>query len=445
VLEGLVCFLVVVGTVKMNRIQYALPEPGIALSALLFSLLLIGVSSALGLYRLDRSFTLGSFFSRFAFALAIVSLTAYVTFDGLGYGALFQDVAGAIALYAAGGVVIARRLLEPIVGRSSVGRRLLILGTGEDALRLDRMKGVGQGRAPGYSIVGFYPLGVAKPPLVAASRVLSAWSLRETVERTQADELVVAVREQRGGVLPIKELLDCRLAGVRVTTLAAFFECAHGRIPVESLRASWLIYGDGFRQSWQRQSIKRLSDVIACLIISAAALPVLLLTALAIRIESGGPILFRQERVGAGGRVFTMLKFRSMAQDAERDGVARWAMEHDPRVSTVGRFIRRARIDELPQLVNVLKGEMSFVGPRPERPQFVRSFVEKVPYYAVRHAVKPGITGWAQIHCNYAASIEDSVTKLEYDLYYVKNHRLLLDLRILLETVVVVLSSRGAR
>jgi sugar transferase (PEP-CTERM system associated) len=265
------------------------------------------------------------------------------------------------------------------------------------------------------------------------------------VERTNPDELIVAVREQRGGALPVNELLHCRLSGIRITTFASLFERVFGQIPVDSLKISWLIYGNGFRQSRRRKAVKGASDVVISSILLLIALPVMLFTALAILLESGGPVLYRQERVGAGGRPFVMLKFRSMTQDAERDGEARWAAENDLRVSRVGRFIRQARIDELPQLVNVLKGEMSLIGPRPERPQFVRTLVENVPFYGVRHAVKPGLTGWAQTRLNYGASMDDSVKKLEYDLYYVKNHTLLLDMRILLDTVVVVLSGRGAR
>jgi sugar transferase (PEP-CTERM system associated) len=442
-LEGSVFFVAVVGTIELHRIQFAVPGPDIGLSALVFSLLMVGVSSALGLYRGDGSLAFGAIFSRVVFALTVVSIAAYVAYDHLGYGAQFQDAVGSIALYALGGVAIARCMLEPMIRRAASGHRVLVLGTGEDALRVEQMNEAGG--QPLFSIAGFYPLGPAETPAVPASRILPALSLRQAVKRTEAEELIVAVREQRGGVLPVDELLDCRLSGIRVTTFAALFERVCGRIPVDSLKASWLIYGNGFRQTWWRKAVKGASDFVACLVLLLIALPVMLLAAMAIFLESGGPILYRQERVGAGGRTFTMLKFRSMTQDAERDGVARWAAENDQRITRVGRFIRLARIDELPQLINVLKGEMSLVGPRPERPQFVRTFVEKVPFYAVRHAVKPGITGWAQIRWNYSASYGDSIRKLEYDLYYVKNHTLLLDMRIVLETAVVVLSGRGAR
>jgi sugar transferase (PEP-CTERM system associated) len=216
-------------------------------------------------------------------------------------------------------------------------------------------------------------------------------------------------------------------------------------VPVDSLKASWLIYGEGFHQDWFRTAVKRAFDIVVSLVLLVLALPVLAVTAAAILLESGTPVLYRQERVGRGGISFTLLKFRSMRIDAEGDGAARWADRDDDRVTRVGRFIRRTRIDELPQLWNVLGGEMSFVGPRPERPCFVTELTRAIPFYAVRQSVKPGITGWAQVRYTYAASVEDAERKLRYDLYYVKNHSLFLDLVILVQTVRVVLLGRGAR
>lgn len=444
VLEALLFFIAVVAAIKLHRIHYALPGLNITIPAVIFSLLMVGVSSVLGLYRSDHRLTFGTFFARTVLALAVSFVAAYVVFGFIRHGDLFQDSLGVITLYSLGGVVVARQLIEPSIHRAVVPHRVLVLGTGQDALRIEEMNAK-RGR-PRLVITGFYPLDTAEVTAVPLARVLSSsLSLRDTIERTEADEVIVAVREQRGGVLPLNELLICRLSGVRVTSLAGFFERVQGRIPVDSLKSSWLIYGDGFRQSWLRKTMKSVSDLLACLVLFLAALPAMLVTALAIRLESRGPVLYRQERVGEGGRTFRMLKFRSMTQDAEPDGVARWAANGDPRITRVGRFIRRTRIDELPQLINVLRGEMSLVGPRPERPQFVRPLTEQVPFYAVRHAVKPGITGWAQVRCEYGASIEGAVKKLEYDLYYVKNHTLMLDILILLETVRVVVFGEGAR
>jgi len=253
------------------------------------------------------------------------------------------------------------------------------------------------------------------------------------------------VREQRGGVLPLEQLLSCRVSGVRVSDLAGFFERIRGEVPVESLKASWLIYGDGFRQSAWRILAKRTFDLLAALFLLVLTAPIMLLAALAIVLESGFPIIYRQERVGARGERFMLLKFRSMVSDAEPDGEAKWAAVNDARVTRVGRILRRMRIDELPQLANVLRGEMSFVGPRPERPCFVAELTNKVPFYGVRHSVKPGITGWAQVRCAYGASIEDAARKLQFDLFYVKNHTFFLDLLILLETVRVVVFAEGSR
>jgi sugar transferase (PEP-CTERM system associated) len=269
--------------------------------------------------------------------------------------------------------------------------------------------------------------------------------LEQAVRQLKINEIIIAVRQQRGGVLPLRELLDCRLAGVQVTDLARFFERVHGRVPIKSVKASWLIYGEGFRQSWLRRATKRTFDIVVSLALLVAMAPVMLMVALLVALESGTPVVYRQERVGARGKRFVVLKFRSMRQDAEKEGSPRWASVKDSRTTGVGRLMRQNRLDELPQLLNVLKGEMSFVGPRPERPPFVSMLTEQIPFYAVRHSVKPGITGWAQVRYTYGASIEESSKKLEYDLYYVKNNTLLLDLQILLETVRVVLLREGAR
>jgi sugar transferase (PEP-CTERM system associated) len=232
-----------------------------------------------------------------------------------------------------------------------------------------------------------------------------------------------------------------------VTELTEFFEREAGRIKMDLTNPSWLIFSDGFYSSPIRRTIKRAFDVTVAALVLLVAWPVMLLTALAIRLESGrgAPVLYRQERVGENGRLFSLIKFRSMGTDAERDGVARWASKNDSRVTRVGHFIRNARLDELPQLWNVLCGDMSIIGPRPERPQFVDDFNTRIRYYRLRHCVKPGLTGWAQLRYPYGASLEDAEQKLNFDLFYVKNHNLVFDLAILVQTVEVVLFGRGAR
>ena len=266
----------------------------------------------------------------------------------------------------------------------------------------------------------------------------------EVVRNLRVDEVIVAVRERRGGVLSLRELLDCKLLGTRILDLSTFFERVQGQVRLDSLRASWLIYGDGFRQGWTRTFVKRCFDLVVGTALLLVALPIMVLTALLILLEDGAPIFYSQERVGRGGKPFRVIKFRSMRRDAEKDGKPRWATSNDDRVTRVGRFIRKLRIDELPQLFNVLKGDMSLVGPRPERPYFVDQLTQQIPFYAVRHCVKPGVTGWAQVRYQYGSSVDDAINKLQYDLYYVKNHTLFLDTVVLFETVRVVLTGDGA-
>jgi sugar transferase (PEP-CTERM system associated) len=268
-------------------------------------------------------------------------------------------------------------------------------------------------------------------------------ALVEQARFLKADEIVVPSRERSG--LPVESLMECKLAGLTVTEFSSFWERQTGQIDLDAVSPSWLIFSDGFRTSWARTATKRAFDVIVAMVVLILTLPITVIAAIVIRFDSPGAIFYRQERVGANGRSFSILKFRSMRSDAEKDGVARWAQSNDSRVTRVGKFLRRTRIDELPQIINVLVGDMSFVGPRPERPVFVGNLKQKIPYYDVRHRVKPGITGWAQINYPYGASDEDAKAKLAYDLYYVKNGNLFLDAVVLFQTARVVLWQEGAR
>jgi len=322
--------------------------------------------------------------------------------------------------------------------------RVLIVGTGSEAqgvlsdLRADdrHMR----------EVVGFFPTALDDENLVDGAPIFDrARPLTDIVSTYGIDEIVVAVREQRGGVMPMDQLLTCRTRGIRILDLAAFYERSHAEVPVDSLKASWLVYGEGFVQGPARRAAKRVFDVASSLLLLVAAAPVMLLAALAVKLDSRGPVFYRQERVGLGGRGFQCVKFRSMSVDAESDGVARWAVKNDTRVTRVGAFLRKTRIDELPQLFSVLRGEMSIVGPRPERPEFVAKLRDQIPFYDLRHGVKPGVTGWAQVRYSYGASIEDARKKHQFDLYYLKNNTLLLDLQILIETVTVVLFREGAQ
>jgi sugar transferase (PEP-CTERM system associated) len=341
------------------------------------------------------------------------------------------------------GLIVVRQIMVSPLARTFLPHRVLVLGTGPEAQTVETSLAVAN--PPGLELAGFYPLEKVSARSIASSRIVSNHlSLEETVSHLGIDEIIVAVREQRGGVLPLRVLLECRLSGVQVTNLPRFFERVHQRVPIDSLKASWLIYGNGFRQTWLRAFVKRAFDIAVAVALLSFALPLMVVFACLISLDGGAPIIYRQERVGYRGRKFTLLKFRSMTKDAEKNGES-WASVNDVRVTAIGRFMRRTRIDELPQLINVLRGEMSFVGPRPERPTFVAMLTEQIPFYAVRHSVKPGLTGWAQVRYTYGGNVEESVKKLEYDLYYVKNHTLLLDMLILFKTVRVVLLGEGAR
>ena len=322
--------------------------------------------------------------------------------------------------------------------------RVLIVGTGAEAqgvltdLRADdrHMR----------DVVGFFETALDTETLVDGAPVFDrSRPLTDIVSKYGVDEIVVAVREQRGGVMPMDQLLMCRTRGIKILDLAAFYERSHAEVPVDSLKASWLVYGDGFVQGPGRRLAKRAFDMVSSSALLFVASPVMILAALAIKLDSRGPVFYRQERVGLGGRTFQCVKFRSMRTDAESDGVARWATRNDSRVTRVGAFMRKTRIDELPQLISVLKGEMSIVGPRPERPEFVAKLKGQIPFYDLRHGVKPGVTGWAQVRYSYGASMEDARRKHQFDLYYLKNNTLFMDLQILIETVTVVLFREGAQ
>lgn len=338
-----------------------------------------------------------------------------------------------------------RWLVMRLVDVEALKRRVLVLGAGWRAATIvERMRR--RSDRQGFVIVGFVSQGSEEIKVPTAQVLQLNTELSSWVDQQRIDEVVVGVDDRRGG-LPMDELLRCRQFGVDVTDLSTFFERESGRVQLALTEPSWLIFSGGFDGSSWRQLSKRGFDLLVAAVMLTLTWPLMLLTALAIVIESGPrkPMLYRQERVGEGGKVFKLFKFRSMRTDAEHDGVARWAQKGDDRVTHVGKFIRKARLDELPQIWNVLRGDMSFIGPRPERPQFVAELAQKVRYYNLRHAVKPGLAGWAQLRYPYGASVEDAAEKLKYDLFYVKNHNLLLDVLIMIQTVEVVLFGRGAR
>lgn len=366
---------------------------------------------------------------------------------GLGETLAILGVPGAIGV--AGALVLIS--LERLVvfrweGAKALRPQVLVLGAGSRASRVDEIVRA-QPSARRMDIVGFVPTNEGTPtvPERRLVRPEDGERLWDVVSRHGVSEIVVGVRDRRNGGLPLEELLECRLRGVRVTYLTDFFERETGQIRVESLNPSWLIFSDGFRLNSMRNVVKRSFDILASAALLVVMMPVMLLTAAAILLTMGAPVFYKQQRVGEHGRVFTIRKFRSMRNDAEKDGKAVWAQDDDDRVTPVGRVIRFLRIDELPQIFNVFRGNMSFVGPRPERPEFVSELADQIPFYDSRHSIKPGITGWAQVRYAYGASVEDAKQKLQYDLYYVKNHTLFLDIMIMLDTVQVVLFGKGAR
>jgi sugar transferase (PEP-CTERM system associated) len=341
------------------------------------------------------------------------------------------------------GILVWRLVLHQIQRWQSFGERVLIVGTDGAAQTVARQV-LAQQDFP-YEIVGFIDQdpsrigeSVVNPRVVGTPADIERLVASHNIRR-----IFVGISDRRGH-LPVRELLRAKLSGVRVEDVNTVYERLTGKLMVEGLRPSWLIFSNDFRASRLTRQIKRSFDILLALVGLVVGAPLMLLTAIAVRLESRGPALYRQERVGENGRVFTLAKFRSMRADAEQ-GTPIWARTVDDRVTRVGRFIRTTRLDELPQLWNVLKGDMSFVGPRPERPFFVAQLAAQIPLYEQRHAVKPGLTGWAQVKYRYGASLEDSLEKLRYDLYYVKHMSLTFDLTILFDTVKVVLLGKGAR
>jgi sugar transferase (PEP-CTERM system associated) len=330
------------------------------------------------------------------------------------------------------------------IDESPFRRRVLVLGGGHNAALILKLRRRVDQR--GFKLVGFVPV-EGEDLQVPSERVVRVGeSMRDYAVAEHIGEVVVAVEDRRRS-FPLRALLECRLAGIEIVELASFLERETGKVYLKILSPSWLIFGGGCRNDALRRSLERLFDFMASGVFLCLVSPVMLLTALAIKLEDGfrAPVFYCQDRVGFQGRVIRLCKFRSMRMDAEIDGCARWATTKDKRVTKVGSLIRKVRVDELPQLFNVFKGQMSFVGPRPERPEFVAQFAQSIPYYEDRHAVKPGITGWAQLCYPYGASEQDALEKLQYDLYYVKHHGLILDLLILLQTVEVIVMGRGAR
>ncbi|EGV27809.1 sugar transferase, PEP-CTERM system associated [Thiorhodococcus drewsii AZ1] len=454
IVEGLLLLtsFIIATEVRWWTIDRPMPLPfwELVASGMLVGTVLLVALASLGLY--ETSVREGWTGSILRIVLAIFFGSAMLGaisffFRGLDFWRSVLAINAVISFVAIGGLRSAAYFVNPTIFR----RHVLVVGDGPVAQELTRV-----GRRS-LAFVGVVipsrgangedaAAGVAQERRLGKLPVLDASeSLSELVARHDADEIVLALSDRRGR-LPMEALLDCRMSGIRVLDALTFYERELGLVKLDLLTASWLLHDGGFGQGAMTRLVKRGMDLSLSSIMLVVMSPLMALAGLAVWIEGRfrEPIFHHQTRIGANGKAFRITKFRSMVCDAEADGRARWAVKNDPRVTRVGAVMRKTRIDELPQLVSVLKGDMSFVGPRPERPQFVVDLIQTSPYYAVRHRVKPGLTGWAQLRFPYGSSEEDALRKLEYDLYYVKNYSIFLDLLIIIQTVEVVLFGKGA-
>lgn len=438
-------FVIVGIVIAMMWVHNGLPinHKQVLLFAVLLAASMLVINAWLGFYQRLSNRTPMETRARAVLSLYVAVPVAYGIYALLPLTGVSREFMQLSAMSAVFGMLVTRVTATQASAAGILTRRIMVFGIGDRALAVKQALNKSDQSA---EIIGFFPAPNEELPAVPANAVITAnRPLTETAQALKADEIVVALTERRGGAMPLHELLDCKLQGIRVLDLASHFEQTLGQIRLESLYAGWLVFGDGFGQGMLRTIVKRLFDLVCAIILILLALPIMLIAAAAIVVENGFPVFYSQERVGLNGRLFKVIKFRSMRRDAEKDGKPVWASKHDDRVTRVGKIIRKLRIDELPQLFSVLKGDMSLVGPRPERPFFVDQLTREIPFYAVRHSVKPGVTGWAQVRYHYGATVEDSAEKLQYDLYYVKNHSLFLDILVLFETVGVVLTGKGAQ
>lgn len=412
--------------------------------ALVYAMVLQSCLIAFGVYQRQAGRFINMLVLRIASGLLLGLIPLGVSFYFvpqffLGRGALFLAFFISFVL-----ICIVRLFFRKVVKEETMWTRVLVLGAGKRASYIrDAIK---TGELKGLNIVSYVAMpGDKKVP--GNEVVKTDKSLIDYVEAQDIDEIVIAVDDRRSSDFPTKDLIECKMSGINILDLVTFFERRAGKIRLDMVNPSWLYLSEGFQIGTFRRIGKRALDIFVVLLLLPVAIPFMLLVSIAIILESRGrgPVLYNQTRVKQDGMPFQIYKFRSMATDAEKDGVARWASKNDSRITRVGKIIRKGRLDELPQLFNVLNGDMSFVGPRPERPEFVEKLAETIPYYEERHRVKPGLTGWAQVCYSYGDTEEDSIQKLQYDLYYVKNYSVLLDLLILLQTAEVVMLGKGAQ
>lgn len=419
-----------------------------SLKASVFSIIMLCCTLSLGVYeaKIREGFsgvTVRSVVAFFLLGCGSLTILYYVFPDlQLGRGLLSLSVIIGLIL-----CLSVRAVFFLLVDSEQLRRRVLVWGSGSRAVEV--LKNLEDGnKQNNIEVVSLVPSGDTIDNGLPAEKIVTIGQpLVEYCKAHRIDEIVVALderRRERGGNLPVGQLMDCKLSGIDVLSAVEFCEREIGRIELNHLDPSWMLFSEGFKYSGVRDFSKRAFDLLISSVLLLIAWPFMVLTALAVFIEDGAPVLYRQTRVGLNGKLFDLYKFRSMRTDAEKNGAV-WAKQNDDRVTRVGAFIRNTRLDELPQIYNVLKGDMSFVGPRPERPEFVKDLDLTVPFYSERHRVKPGLMGWAQLKYPYGASIDDASQKLRYDLYYTKNHSLLLDILIVIQTVEVVLLGKGVR
>lgn len=437
----MVLAMLVVFSTQTGGLNQLLPMAGPQLVSLAAGMFVI--NSASGLYQRAPSFTTPQVIARAALALLLALPLTWLLFGLLPLEFAEREAVQLAAMVGVGAVTLRRVYATAWSSSHQSQTRILILGCGPAAQLVTNTL---RQSDPHALVVGYFPSPNETECAVDATMVLpTSGSLSESARRLDVDEIIVALTERRSGSMPLRELLDCKIYGIRVFDVNTHFEKSMGQIRLGFANAGWMIFGEGFDQGFVRSAVKRIFDICSASVLIVLSLPIMLLAGIAIKLDSRGPVFYRQERLGQDGRPFMVTKFRSMRTDAEQDGKPRWASVQDDRVTRIGKFMRKTRIDELPQLFNVLRGDMSMVGPRPERAYFVEQLTQQIPFFAVRQSVKPGVTGWAQVRYQYGATVEDSVEKLQYDLYYVKNHSLFLDLMILFETVAVVLTAKGAR
>jgi sugar transferase (PEP-CTERM system associated) len=424
-----------IGT-SIEPIKERLLELGLFAGVMLLSMV------AVGFYRIDCIRSLRVSFVRLLVVMFFATVVLALIFFFLPDVKTWRSVFVYTLAFTLVGIMVLRGLFMRLGGLDRFKRRILVMGAGQ---RSQQIHAIAQSKEASFMVVRTIRMAADESVIAHAMDRESIGSLIELTDSLGVDEVVLAVDERRGG-FPVASLIEVKLGGTPITELTTFIERETGRVNVEALNPSWIIFGDGFRASHQLAVFfKRIFDLFCSGLLLILAGPILLLTAVIIKLTSPGTIFYRQERVGLNGKSFDVLKFRSMRADAEKAGTPQWAQKSDPRVTPIGKLIRATRIDEIPQIFNVFKGDMSFVGPRPERPFFVDQLSAQIPFFAERHAVKPGITGWAQINYPYGASVEDARAKLEYDLYYVKNYSIILDFLIMIQTVRVVLWQDGVR